>query len=100
MTLSSGDRVARLIIATTFAIFIVGFGVVRFGLPALTGEFSDLTLDKLAVNAVVDGVNPYLPVEDLAGLYEVVIGDLGVSELGDGARIHPRPPGAILLLLP
>ena len=99
-TSSSGDRVARLIIATAFAIFMIAFGTVRLGLPELSGAFSDLTLDKLVVNAGVDGVDPYSPVQDLAGRYDVVIGDLGVSELGDATRIHPRPPGAILLLLP
>ncbi len=79
---------------------MIAYGVIRLGLPELTGGFSDLTLDKLVVNAAVDGVDPYLPVQDLAGRYEVVIGDLGVSELGDATRIHPRPPGSILLLLP
>jgi hypothetical protein len=101
MTLPSRDRVARLVIATAFALSFVAYGVVQLvAAPALSGSFSDLTLDKLVVNAAVDGDDPYVSVENLAGRYGVVLGDLGASELGDAKRIHPRPPGAFLLLLP
>ena len=100
MIVASRDHVARLIIATAFAVAIIAFGVVRLGLPSLSGTFSDLTLDKLVVSAATDGEDPYAPVEDLAGRYGVVLGGVGESELGDATRIHPRAPGAILLLLP
>lgn len=100
MTAISRDRIVRIGIVTTFALFIVGFGVARFGLPDLSGASSDSTLDWLAVNAAVDGESPYQPIEDLAERYGVKLGDIGKSELGDAVRVHPRPPGALLLLLP
>ena len=100
MTEVSRDRVFRLGIATTFALIIIGIGVVSLQLPKLSGASSDLTLDWLVVNAVVDGENPYQAIESLAQRYDVKLGDFGASELGDVVRIHPRPPGAMLLLLP
>lgn len=89
------SRMARLVVSATFAVFIIAFGVIRMDLAGLPGGFSDITLDKLVVNAVVDGEDPYLPIQDLADRYEV-----GIADLGDARPVHPRPPGSIVLLLP
>lgn len=100
MTAESRDRVLRLGIATAYALIVVWLGAASLGLPKLSGASSDLTLDWLVVRAVVNGQSPYQPIEDLAEQYEIVLGDIGVPELGNAVRVHPRTPGALLLLLP
>ena len=86
---------------TTAIAFVVvlGFaGVVIFMNvdPALT----DARADWLAVSAALDDLDPWQDLRELAPIYNTEFGSIGASELGEFDRVHPRTPGALLLLMP
>lgn len=61
---------------------------------------SDAVADWAQVRTVQDGEDPYTDVADLAALHGARLADAGKSELGPGEWIHPRTPGALILLYP
>ena len=61
---------------------------------------SDAIADWAQVRAVQEGVDPYTDVVELASRFGAQLADAGSRELGPGEWIHPRTPGALLLLFP
>ncbi len=62
---------------------------------------TDVLADWLVVSAAVDGLDPWQDLRQLAAAYGVPFGISGGGELDPGAaRIHPRTPGALLLMRP
>jgi hypothetical protein len=66
------------------------------------GELSDARADWLAISAATQGLDPYGDVLDLASIFDVPmnVAAQSESELGPGTWVHPRAPGALILMAP
>jgi Glycosyltransferase family 87 len=66
------------------------------------GQLTDAWADWLAVSAANDGLDPYEDMLVIAARYDlpVNVAAQSESELGPGPWIHPRTPGALMLMAP
>lgn len=100
--LRTGPREGGGIVLLALAVFVVAgaaFAHVAVGFPDAWDPSHYQTLpdaagDWLTTRAAVDGVSPYLPVDELAARYNVPVDDLPAD------AVHPRFPGALVLQLP
>lgn len=84
--------VAFVVIGVVFAHIAVGFPGPWD--PDRFQTYPDAVADWLTTRAAFDGADPYQPVDQLADLYGVPIGDLPED------AIHPRFPGGLLVQAP
>jgi alpha-1,2-mannosyltransferase len=62
--------------------------------------YADSTADWLVASAALDGTNPYADLRELSRRYDVPFIAPGWKDVGGAPWIHPRTPGALLLLVP
>lgn len=84
---------------TVFLLVGAGFAHVAVGFPGSWEPdryqtVPDAVGDWVTTRAAVDGVDPYLPIDELASRYGIPVDDL------PSTAVHPRLPGALLLQLP
>lgn len=92
----------RGVVLLALAVFVVagaGLAHVAVGFPdgwdpSRYQTLPDAAGDWLTTRASVDGVSPFLPVDELAARYDVPVDDLPPD------AVHPRFPGALVLQLP
>ena len=91
-------RVSPVAIPTLYFVCAVsiGFLVVTSVSPAI----ADSTADWLATSAARDGLNPYADLRMLSAHYSVDYFHPAQSHIGDSPWLHPRTPGALLVLFP
>jgi hypothetical protein len=86
--------VALLIVGALWSLTADGPGDFR------ADEVADSTADWLVTRAALDGADPYSDVRDLAEASPTSYVVFRGKSMGDGAFVHPRPPGALLLQTP
>lgn len=86
-------------IAFFILVMVAGFVVWSFEAdvdPAIT----DARADWIVVSAAFEGLDPWGHLPTLASALGTEYLPVGVAELGDFERVHPRTPAALLLLSP
>jgi hypothetical protein len=83
------------IVYLEFAVWI-GFLMIS----TISGFSTDSTADWLVASAARDGLDPYADLRDLARTYDVPYATPAWQELGSKPWVHPRTPGALLILQP
>ena len=86
-----------LIAGIVLAVVLIGNLIYWLGHSTI---LSDAVADWAVTSAVLEGESPYTDVRELAARHGAVLEGAGLDELGPGEWIHPRTPGAILLLSP
>jgi len=92
----SGHQKAVALGLFVLTLFLAGYTMLR----NVSGELADATADWLVVTAATDGLDPYQDLVDLAEHYGIEYAPVAADELGDFERVHPRTPGALMLLAP
>jgi alpha-1,2-mannosyltransferase len=67
---------------------------------AISSFNADSSADWLVASAALDGHGPYVDLRDLSRIYDVPFLTPGWMDVGDAPWIHPRTPGALLVLIP
>lgn len=67
---------------------------------AIDPDLTDARADWITTTAALKGADPWTDVPTLAGEFNTTYLPVASSELGDFERVHPRTPGALLLMLP
>lgn len=83
------------------ALLVLLLGVAGFTMwRNMTPTMTDASADWLAISAARQGLNPWTDLLELSNSFGVRFEPIGASEIGSGERVHPRTPGALLLLSP
>lgn len=91
----------RLITGIAIAVLIgmVFFAATTIG-SAFYPEVTDARADWIAVTAANEGINPWTDLRVLAAELGTEYRPVGIIELGEFQRAHPRTPAALLLMWP
>lgn len=92
-----GPRAKRWVALLLLGVFVAYLVVVSSG---SSRQLRDIEADWVVVQAVRHDLDPFTDVGRLAETLGESINRPGLSELDDGPWIHPRTPGALLVLYP
>ena len=98
MTYAWIARVSPVAIPTLYFVCAISIGVLV--VTSVSPAIADSTADWLATSAARDGLNPYVDLRVLSAHYSVDYFHPAQSHIGDSPWLHPRTPGALLVLLP
>lgn len=90
---------ARVAIASLLLV-AVGVAAIAVMLSKVDPSLTDATSDWVVTAAAGSGLDPWSDVLSLSQVTGADLAPIGAAELGDAERVHPRTPGALLLLWP